>query len=397
MKNQSFAILAVVSLSASLPTVAAADAKDALIGGIIGAAINQGLNNQKQKQQQKVVKKVAPSAPGLNSQYSRAERIQIQTALRDRGYAIGAIDGILGKNSRHAISQYQGSIGEAQTGQLTPSQFAMLTTAGSQFSQTQAVDRPLVPQEVAMLQQSLGVLGFYQGPVDGVNSPGTQGASMAFLAASGLNPMQTTKVSTLVMAATSAGYTPPPYLVQEANTQMATANPFGAPAPQAGFGQPNTGFAQPQQPGVISAFGQPVPSANQQFMQPNGTAQGGFAFGTPQQQAPVQQQVQPGAPVTQPQQMPQGGQGTSVFASGNPALQQQLAPQPVPQQPQSTLDVFSPGTAVAVETDQQQPIPLPQTQQTSAPALLFSDGNATAAAESVQPQAGGVFGTPTGN
>jgi|GEM_PF-3481598 len=396
MKTHSINALTIVALAATAPTSASADAKDVIIGGILGAAINQELNNQKKKKQQKTV---VYKTPSLNSQYTKAERIQIQTSLRDRGYDIGVIDGILGKNSRRVISMFQGSLGAQQTGQLTRDQFARLTGAGSQFNTAQTFDRPLIPQETALLQQSLMMLGYYQGPIDGIDSPLTQGASMAFLASNGMNPMQVTKVNALVMATTRAGIPTPPNLVHEASMQMNgvnSANPFGNAAQGNGFGAPaQQAFgAQPQQQGMVG--GQQAFVPNSQFQQQQqGVTQNNALFGAPQ--APVQQQqLQPGvaAPGTtqpqlfqqQPQQVPQGGQGTAVFAASTPA-QQPIA------QPQSTLDIFSPGSDVAQVG--QNAIPVPQQGQSAVPQQLFADPNATVAGGTQSST--GVFGQPSNN
>ena len=378
MKVQSLALVSAFALATTMPTSAQADAKDALIGGIIGGVIGGAIQKDRQNKKattKKVVRRAAPTTPSLNGQYSRSERIQIQTSLRDQGYPIGVVDGVLGKNSRSAIRTFQGSIGEPQTGQLTPAQFARLTgLGGNQFAQPQNVNRPLSPTEVAMMQQSLQRLGFYRGVVDGIDGPGTRNAAASFLANQGLAPASMTNVQTLVMASSRAGFVAPQYLVQEASAAPA----FGAQPQQQPFGTPQTQQAfgtQPQQqpfgaPQTQSAFG------TQPQQQPFGTQQTQPVFG--QQQAPgtvVPQQggqqnpfaVQPAQPM--PQQQPQAGQATPLFASGSPAGQPQgnAAQQPLfPQgaqalqattqaqpQSQSTLDVFAPNATTASAPVQQ--------------------------------------------
>ncbi|NVO58196.1 peptidoglycan-binding protein [Rhodobacteraceae bacterium B1Z28] len=398
MKKQSIATIVAASLAASVPITAAADTKDLLIGGVVGALIHKGItDNQKAKKQQSVVTQKPSSGTGvkspasLNSQYTRAERIQIQSAFRDLGYNIGTVDGVLGKNSRVVISQYQSSLGSPQTGQLTRSQFVTLLSQVPGSTPVFA-RRELTRDEVRMLQQGLQTLGYYHGGIDGSNGPGTRGATNTFLAQQGMNPSTTTPVQGLVMARTAAGLQSPPYLYQEANgqnaiaqpqlqagfgTQPQQANPFGAPAAQ-GFApqnqqpQPNPVFGAPASQQPVQAFGAPVqqqPAAGQgSFVAAPATPQPVFGapqqqqpttstpiFGAPQQQqtvtpqvtAPANTQQNLFAPAAPQQQAPQpsapqgsGGQTTTLFAAGGGAA----TPAPQQQAPQSSLDIFL-GTA----------------------------------------------------
>lgn len=379
MKNQSLSLVSVIALLATAPTSATADVKDAIVGGIIGGVVSGAIQNQQRKKTTtKRTTVVRRAAPSLNSQFSRNERIQIQSALRDQGYRIGTVDGILGNNSRAAIRQYQASLGERQTGQLTSSQYALLIGAGGQqFAQPQTINRQLNPTEVALMQQSLQRLGYYRGIIDGVNGPGTRAAAAGYLGSQGISPVGLTNVQTLVTVASGAGFVAPPYLLQEANaaTQFAapqTQQPLGTPQTQQAFGspqvqqpfgaQPQQAFGtQPQQfgqqPGVgVTVPQQPQPGTTSIFGTPQGQQQN--TFGTaPQQGQTVQQQ-------------PQQGQGSPLFAAGSGAVvtpqaggvvagQQALFPQgatqPVaaPQAPQSTLDIFAPTTTGAAFPVQQ--------------------------------------------
>ena len=362
MKKTSISALVAMSLAATVPSAASADAKDVLIGGIAGALIANEVHKNKRKK--RVTKTYSNATPSLNSQYSRAERVQIQTALANLGYNVGTIDGVLGRNSRRVIRQFQGSRGEPQTGQLTQLQFFALTNPG--YQPTPAfVDRPLNPQEVALMQQGLQRLGYYRGVVDGRNGPGTQGARAAFIASQGMNPMTTTQVQSAVMAASATGLYVPPYLQQEAQTQMATmngANPFQQPQQQqAGFGQQQQ-FVQPQ--GQQAGFGQ-----QQQFQQ-QGTQQAGFGQQQPQQQQLFQQQPQQ----QQQQLFQQQPQQQGVLASQQPLQQQQQAPA-------SSLDVFTvqPQQQPVQQQGQTQVAQQPQTDAEGNVLLFATDQNGTAA------------------
>lgn len=410
MKKQTIATIVAASLAASAPAVSLADTKDFLIGGVVGALVHKGITDHqraKQQQQQQVTTQRSSSggaqvAPSLNGQYTRSERIQIQSAFRDLGYGIGTVDGVLGRNSRAVIRQFQASLGEPQTGQLTRAQYVTLM---SQVPGTNHVfaRRELNRNEVVMLQQGLQTLGYYHGRIDGSNGPGTRGAMNTFLAQNGMSPATTTPVQGLVMARNAAGLQSPPYLYQEANAQSATQQPFGAqPQMQAGFGtqqqQANPfgapagqGFAPQPQPQPNPLFG--TPNA-QQPVQAHGApaqqqvpGQGGYAsapaaqpafgaqqqpaaasatplFGAPQPQvapqgaAPANTQQQnlfaPAAPQQQTPQpaAPQGGQNSTLFAAGtNPAPTPQVTQQ---QAPQSGLDIFS-GSAQPQVAQQPQP------------------------------------------
>lgn len=404
MRKQSIAVIAAASLAASVPADVTADTKDLLIGGAIGALVYKGISDsQKAKKQNQQVQTKNYSGSGgtaasLNSQYTKAERIQIQTAFRDLGYNIGVVDGVLGKNSRAVIRQFQATQGQAQTGQLTRPQYVALL---SQVPGTTPVyaRRELNRDEVLMLQQGLQGLGYYHGAIDGATGPGTWGALATFLAHNGTTPAQVTPVQSLVMARNAAGLPTPPYLQQEAGVQIAPAQPFATQ--QAGFPpagqnpqQPNQGFAvqgQPQtdlfatpqtqqqpaqnwggqqQPTAVAGQGQfatapaqqqqifaapqqqpgavqPAPTstvfgAPGQAVQP-GTLQGGTAPASSQQNLFAPNPVAPSPQQQAPQPVaPQGGQANTLFAAGTAAAPVQSQPQ----SPQSSLDIFS-GTAPA--------------------------------------------------
>ena len=57
---------------------------------------------------------------------TRADRRNVQAGLRREGFYSGFIDGILGPQSRSAITAYQTALGETPTGYLTPSQIDAL-------------------------------------------------------------------------------------------------------------------------------------------------------------------------------------------------------------------------------------------------------------------------------
>jgi peptidoglycan hydrolase-like protein with peptidoglycan-binding domain len=106
----SAALAAIIAVSAV--GRAEADIGEAIVGGIIGGVIV----NEAAKNRQRTVKKVY-RAP-VNSA-ARAEAREIQTSLNYFGFPAGTPDGVLGRRSRAAISQYQAHLNYPVTGYLT--------------------------------------------------------------------------------------------------------------------------------------------------------------------------------------------------------------------------------------------------------------------------------------
>jgi hypothetical protein len=95
-------------------------ANDALIGGVIGGIIGGAISNQPKRTTttKRVYTQTAPRTSSVNSAQREANR-QTQTALNYFGFNAGTPDGVLGRNSRSAISGYQSLLGYAPTGQLS--------------------------------------------------------------------------------------------------------------------------------------------------------------------------------------------------------------------------------------------------------------------------------------
>lgn len=111
---RSAAALSAMLLATSTMQVQA-DAGDALVGGIIGGVIGGAIVNERNKKRtvtRKVYRKPVYSA-------ARAENREVQTALNYFGFPAGTPDGVLGRRSRTAVSQYQGTLGYPPTGYLS--------------------------------------------------------------------------------------------------------------------------------------------------------------------------------------------------------------------------------------------------------------------------------------
>lgn len=107
---------AAASLALSPVSPAFADAGDAIVGGIIGGIIGGAIVNENNKNKRTVVRKSTSS--GMTTAQREANR-ETQVALNYFGYPVGTPDGVLGRNSRNAISEYQMTLGYPATGQLT--------------------------------------------------------------------------------------------------------------------------------------------------------------------------------------------------------------------------------------------------------------------------------------
>lgn len=106
----------VAAIAATPATRVAADGRDFIAGAVIGGILGAAANNQAKKKryvQRKVYRK--PAVPS----YVRQERRDIQTSLNYFGFPAGSADGVLGRKSRAAISNYQVHMGYPATGQLT--------------------------------------------------------------------------------------------------------------------------------------------------------------------------------------------------------------------------------------------------------------------------------------
>lgn len=102
---------------------AAADGGDfaaGIVTGVIGSAIVRDINRNNQK------KKVYRRSTNT---YQRQQNRDVQTSLNYFGFPAGTPDGVLGRNSRSAISQYQIFMGYPATGYLSDHERGFLVTS----------------------------------------------------------------------------------------------------------------------------------------------------------------------------------------------------------------------------------------------------------------------------
>ena len=95
-----------------------------LVGGLIGGAIGSGVVNQQRQRTQTRTRTVYVQPRATSAQ--RQEAREIQTSLNYFGFNAGVADGVMGRNSRAAVSRYQGYMGYPATGQLSEYQKTLL-------------------------------------------------------------------------------------------------------------------------------------------------------------------------------------------------------------------------------------------------------------------------------
>lgn len=107
---------------------ASADAGDAIAGAIVGGIIGNAIARDQAKKKKVYVTRKTSSKPSISSA-QRAENMSVQHALNYFGFNAGGADGVLGRNSRAAISGYQAHLGYTPTGQLTQFEKDFLLTS----------------------------------------------------------------------------------------------------------------------------------------------------------------------------------------------------------------------------------------------------------------------------
>ncbi|MGB5835933.1 MAG: peptidoglycan-binding domain-containing protein [Albidovulum sp.] len=113
MINKYVSTTALVASLAFAPVgPAVANGGDAIVGGIIGGLIGGAIVNESSKK-----KRVVRRSTGVSSAQREVNR-NTQVALNYFGYPVGTPDGVLGRQSRSGIAQYQASLGYPATGYL---------------------------------------------------------------------------------------------------------------------------------------------------------------------------------------------------------------------------------------------------------------------------------------
>ena len=170
-------ICAIAALSVSVFPIerAQADAGDAIVGGIIGGVVGGAIVNERNKQRQKrtVVRRTYVQPVDT---YQRSQNREVQVALNYFGFPAGTPDGIVGRNTRNAVSNYQAHMGYPITGQLTEYERSFLI---SSYHRAQA-GGALTHQQIAQQGGPQGLLTLYRDEATGTAAqPPVQAAAPA--------------------------------------------------------------------------------------------------------------------------------------------------------------------------------------------------------------------------
>lgn len=118
-KSLKTALVAAMFTTSSVGPVFADNLGAALLGGLIGGAIVSGANRNNKRT---TTRRTGNSA-------ARTQNRETQTSLNYFGFPAGSPDGVMGRKSRAAISQYQAYLGYPSTGQLTEYERGFLNSA----------------------------------------------------------------------------------------------------------------------------------------------------------------------------------------------------------------------------------------------------------------------------
>ena len=119
----------------------------AIVGGVIGGVIVNEIHKNKQRQRGTTTYRSAPVYSA-----TRAQNRETQVALNYFGFHAGTADGVLGRRSRGAITQYQVHMGYPATGYLAPYERNFLV---SSYNRAQIGG----PQVIKAMQGPHGVRG----------------------------------------------------------------------------------------------------------------------------------------------------------------------------------------------------------------------------------------------
>ena len=165
------------SMVAMLGTRAAADFVDGLVGGLVGGAVSGVIVNESAKARER--NRTTGSTPRqtyrapVNS-VARQQVREEQTSLNYFGFPAGTPDGVRGRNTRNAVSQFQAHMGYPVTGYLADYERQFLISSYYRAQSSGAATTQLIAQRG---QGTRGLLHAYRDETVGV--PQTYAAAPA--------------------------------------------------------------------------------------------------------------------------------------------------------------------------------------------------------------------------
>jgi peptidoglycan hydrolase-like protein with peptidoglycan-binding domain len=167
-------VVAALALGQTSPAMADGDA---VVGGIIGGIIGGVIVNEANKNRRTTTVRRTTTRSTLSSA-QREENRQVQVALNYFGYPVGSPDGVLGRQSRAAISEYQATLGYPPSGQLTEYERSHLIAsyhrgiAGGPLTMQQAAANPMGMR---------GLLAAWRDEAVGMGAPAVPQGQMALV------------------------------------------------------------------------------------------------------------------------------------------------------------------------------------------------------------------------
>jgi peptidoglycan hydrolase-like protein with peptidoglycan-binding domain len=107
---------------------------------------------------------------------------KLQAALRELGYDVGAVNGLLGAKTRQALDAFAADLGLPKGGEPSPQYLAAAEEELALRRATAAAEQQELNRRI---QQALADLGYYEGDIDGAFGPMSRRALESWLAESG--------------------------------------------------------------------------------------------------------------------------------------------------------------------------------------------------------------------
>lgn len=207
--------IAMTCLAASVAmtpaTKVAADAADGLVGGLVGGAISGIIVNEsaKHRERQRAKPRVVYKTVPRSYSPARAHVRENQVALNYFGFPAGTPDGVRGRNTRNAVSQYQAHMNYPITGYLTEYERQFLVSSYHRAVSSGVATSQLIAQRG---QGTRGLLHAYRDEAQGITTATVGAGSMT---------VNTAPSTTMALAPTATEPTLP--TVTEATAPAATA------------------------------------------------------------------------------------------------------------------------------------------------------------------------------
>jgi peptidoglycan hydrolase-like protein with peptidoglycan-binding domain len=150
--------------------------------GIVGSRTIAALEDGKSVDESATKVDVVDTKVNVSETTSSASStvMNLQKLLADRGFYNGAVDGIMGSQTRSAIIAAQKAYNLTTDGVAGPQTLAALESDGAKASTaTSSSTTSTKSEQVSSLQELLSKRGFYNGAVDGIMGPQTRNAIIA--------------------------------------------------------------------------------------------------------------------------------------------------------------------------------------------------------------------------